>query len=247
VIAVVPSSRPTPARPGGIASAGLRQLLGLCLAALLSLSTLASPALALSARDLPPSAPGALVIDQAEVLSRASRAELEHRLEQLRQQRVDARLITVNRLDYGVSLEALGTELVSRWQDQAEADGTSPLPLLLLLIDNQTKATAVVASTALERQLPAELLESTARSTMAQPLRQGERYRQASLDAINRLEHVLQGAEDPGPPAEPEEAPAVSNIPSREATRNGNGFTWVVVLLAVGTIVPMLTWWVFSR
>lgn len=39
----------------------------------------------------------------------------------------------------------------------------------------------------------------------------------------------------------------VSNIPTREETAAGNGFQWVIVLLVVGTIVPMLTWWVFSR
>jgi uncharacterized protein len=39
----------------------------------------------------------------------------------------------------------------------------------------------------------------------------------------------------------------VSNIPTREETANSKGFQWVIVLLVVGTIVPMLTWWVFSR
>ena len=225
----------------------MRQAACWCLAVLLSLATCCAPALALSAKYFPITAPSTHVIDQADVLSRSSRSELETRLDQLSQQRVDARLITVNRLDYDLSLDALGAQLIDRWQGQAEADGTSPLPLLLLLIDSQTKSSAVVASATLEGQLPAALLRSTARATMAQPLRQGERYRQASLDAINRLEPVLQGAEDPGPPVEQDEAPTVSNIPSREETRNGNGFTWVVVLLVVGSVVPMLTWWVFSR
>jgi uncharacterized protein len=40
---------------------------------------------------------------------------------------------------------------------------------------------------------------------------------------------------------------AVSNIPTAEETREGNGLTWVVVLLVVGSVVPMVTWWVFSR
>lgn len=223
------------------------RLAGLALALLLPLLAVCSPVLALSARDLPPTAPSAHVIDQADVLSRASRAELERRLDNLREQRVDGRLITVTRLDYGLSLDSLGGQLIRQWQEQAELDGTSPLPLLLFLIDSQTKASAVVASATLERQLPTALLRSTALTTMAQPLRQGDRYRQASLDGINRLEPVLQGAEDPGPPVEQEEAQAVSNIPSREETQNGNGFTWVVVLLIVGSVVPMLTWWVFSR
>ncbi|MFZ9973545.1 MAG: TPM domain-containing protein, partial [Vulcanococcus sp.] len=28
---------------------------------------------------------------------------------------------------------------------------------------------------------------------------------------------------------------------------SSNAFLWVVVLLVVGTLVPMITWWVFSR
>jgi uncharacterized protein len=39
----------------------------------------------------------------------------------------------------------------------------------------------------------------------------------------------------------------VSNIPSQEETSSSKAFTWVVVLLVVGSVVPMVTWWVFSR
>lgn len=231
----------------GLTAALCRQLAVLTLAVFLPLAAICAPALALSVRDLPATAPSAHVIDQADVLSRATRAELERRLDRLSEQRVDARLVTVTRLDYGLSLDELGDQLLERWQGPSELDGTSPLPLLLLLIDSQTKTSAVVASATLEGQLPDALLRSTAQATMAQPLRLGDRYRQASLDAINRLEPVLQGEADPGPPQEQEEAAVLSNIPSREETQNGKGFTWVVVLLVVGSVVPMLTWWVFSR
>jgi uncharacterized protein len=105
----------------------------------------------------------------------------------------------------------------------------------------------VVASPTLERQLPAELLRSTARTTMAIPLREGERYRQATVDGLQRLTTVLAGAEDPGEPELVEREAVVTNIPSKEETASSNAFTWVVVLLVVGTLVPMLTWWVFSR
>jgi uncharacterized protein len=96
-------------------------------------------------------------------------------------------------------------------------------------------------------RLPAELLTSTADTTMAYPLRSADRYRQAVLDAVNRLDVVLHGGEDPGEPIL-EEAPALaSNIPSKEETESSHAFTWVVVLLVIGTVVPMATWWVFSR
>jgi uncharacterized protein len=206
-------------------------------------------ALAVSLKDLPSSPPAAALLDSADVFSRASRGEIEKQLEAFRAERVDARLITVPRLDYGLSLEQLGQELVQLWvaPDPASAGVTTQDPLLLLLVDAQTKAAAVVASEPLERQLPPELLRSTARSTMALPLREGNRYRQASLDGLTRLAMVLRGGEDPGEPEVASEAVITTNIPSHEETERSNGFTWVVVLLVVGSVVPMLTWWVFSR
>ena len=152
-----------------------------------------------------------LVLDSADVLSRASRGEIEKQLEGFRSERVDARLITIPRLDYGVSLDQLGQELVQQWTASAEATSgaaTSQDPLLLVLVDAQTKAAAVVASEPLQRQLPAELLRSTARTTMAIPLREGNRYRQASLDGLTRLATVLRGGEDPGEPEVADEAVA---------------------------------------
>jgi uncharacterized protein len=181
------------------------------------------------------------------VFSRASRTEIERQLGALAAKRVDARLITINRLDYGVSLQQLGQQLVDRWSTPSGEDGSTATPLLLLLIDSQTKAAAVVAAPALQRQLPADLLRSTARTTMALPLREGDRYRQASLDGLQRLAIVLDGADDPGEPVIEDAAVVPTNIPTREETASSNAFTWVIVLLVVGTIVPMLTWWVFSR
>lgn len=207
-------------------------------------------ALAVSVKDLPTTEPTAAVLDSADVFSRASRGEIEKQLEGFRADRVDARLVTIPRLDYGLSLEQLGEELLQRWTTPAapaSALVNAQDPMLLVLIDAQTKAAAVVASESLQRQLPAELLRSTARTTIAIPLRTGNRYRQASLDGLTRLATVLQGGEDPGEPEVAEEAVITTNIPSHEETERSNGFTWIVVLLVVGSVVPMLTWWIFSR
>jgi len=207
-------------------------------------------ALAVSVMDLPSAPPSEAVLDSADVLSRASRGEIGKQLEGFKAERVDARLITVPRLDYSLSLEQLGQELLQSWTPPAAAASsgvTAQDPLLLVLMDAQTKAAAVVASEPLQRQLPPELLRSTARTTMAIPLREGNRYRQASLDGLTRLATVLRGGEDPGEPEVAAEAVVTTNIPTQEETERSNGFTWVVVLLVVGSVVPMLTWWVFSR
>jgi len=223
-----------------------RLLLPLLLAPLLVLAPVGA-AFAMSVNDFPASPPTSPVLDSADVLSRASRSEIEKELAAFRSDRVDARLVTLNRLDYGLSLDQLGQDLLKRWSQPGETSANGQDPLLLVLVDTQTKAASIVVSEPLERQLPAELLRSTARTSMAIPLREGNRYRQASLDGLTRLATVLRGGEDPGEPEVAEEAVVTSNIPTREETQQSNGFTWVVVLLVVGSVVPMLTWWVFSR
>lgn len=181
-------------------------------------------------------------MDAADVLSRAAIGDLSKTLESFSADRVDAHLITVNRLDYGLTLPQLGGQVLERWSEA----GADPLQLLFL-IDTQTNSAAVVASPELSGQLDANLLRSTARATMAPPIRESGRYRQGSLDGMNRLLAVLEGGEDPGEPAVAEVVSQPTNIPTKEETAASNAFTWVVVLLVVGTLVPMLTWWVFSR
>ena len=241
MVLVVPLTHP-------FAAASLRRLLTgltLSMALLLALCLAGAPAQALSANDFPASPPSSHLIDAGDVFSRASRAEVENQLEALGAERVDARLVTLNRLDYGLTLDQLGQQLLDRWA-ASSADGVDANQLLVL-IDTKTKAAAVLASPQLQRQLPPDLLRSTARSTMAQPLRDGDRYRQATVDALDRLGAVLRGGDDPGE-AVIEAAPVLaSNIPTHEETESSNAFTWVVVLLVVGSVVPMLTWWVFSR
>jgi uncharacterized protein len=201
-----------------------------------------APAEAIAASGLPATAPQERILDTADVLSRAAIGELSKTLESFSAERVDAHLITVNRLDYGLSLAQLGNSVLERW---SEAGGEPNQ--VLFLIDSQTNSAEVVTSAGLVTQLDASLLRSTARTTMAQPIRDGGRYRQGSLDAMTRLLSVLQGGEDPGEPITAEVVSQPTNIPTKEETQSSNAFTWIVVLLTVGTIVPMLTWWVFSR
>ena len=221
----------------------LRTLLAGLLGVVL-LAGLAFPPLALAtgAQDFPSQLPSAAVLDSADLLSRAASTDLEKRLQSLAEDHVQARLLTLRRLDYGLSLDSLGQELVQRWS-RDDADSA----LLLLLIESQNNSAAVVASPELLDQLPETLLSSTAISTMGLPLREGARYRQAGLDALDRLASVLQGGEDPGPPQLLERLPIETNIPTKEETASSNALLWVVVLLVVGTLVPMITWWVFSR
>ena len=181
------------------------------------------------------------MIDDADVFSRASRGELEAKLRSFEDQRVDARLITLRRLDYGITLNSFGEELLETWSSP------SGNPLLLMLIEASNKRSAVVANQELEAQLPPSLLRRTARTTMTVPLREGDRYRQASVDGLTRLSTVLSGGEDPGPPKEIERVTLPTNIPTKAETAESDATKWVIILLVLGTIIPMATWWVFSR
>ena len=225
----------------------LHRFLAMAWALLLTLGIGVGSASALSVADLPSSPPEEHVLDGADVLSRAATGEIDKLLESFSAERVDARLITVKRLDYGLSLDSLGQQLIERWDGVAAADGRTSQPFLLLLIDGQSKATAIHVSPSLKRQLPEGLLRSTARTTMAYPLRGSDRYRQAAVDGLDRLATVLRGGEDPGEPLIEEAQVVATNVPTREETASSNATTWVIVLLVVGSVVPMATWWVFSR
>jgi len=219
----------------------LRRWAGVIAVALLALVVAVPAAMPIAPAELGAGRPTERVIDDADVFSRASRSELESRLEALTEDRVDAHVITVRRLDYGYSLDAFGDQLVENWSSSGQE------PLLLLLLETQNKRAAIVTEDSLQTQLPPALLKSTARTTMSIPLREGDRYRQASLDGINRLAVVLGGGEDPGPPEEIVRTTLPTNIPTQAETEESNATTWVIVLLVLGTIIPMATWWVFSR
>lgn len=207
---------------------------------LVLLLALALPAYAVGVEDYPLLPSTEKVSDGADVLSRAAIAELQRRLEVFGDARVDARVITLRRLDYDLTLQELADQLLERWQSKDNEQ-------LLVLIETGTNNVSIQASSEVRSLLPEELLISTAETTMAYPLRDGGRYRQALIDGIDRLGVVLAGGDDPGPPVVVEPALIASNIPSVEETANSNAFSWVIVLLVVGTLVPMATWWVFSR
>lgn len=216
-------------------------LLAALASTLLSLLT-ASAALAVSIGDFPATPPQERILDTAGVLSRAAIAELGKTLERFSSDRIDAHLITVGRLDYGLALPQLGAQILEQWQQAGDEPNQ-----LLFLIDSQTNSATVVSSPDLNGQLDPTLLRSTGRTTMTLPIREGGRYRQGSLDAMNRLLSVLDAGMDPGEPVAVEVVSQSTNIPTKEETASSSAFTWIVLLLVAGTLVPMLTWWVFSR
>ncbi len=209
----------------------------------LGLVVLVSPSIALTAADFPSTPPvEERVVDQAQVFSRATTGELNQNLSQLTTYGVEANLLTMERVDYGSTPTTVATNLLEGWQQQAPGDR------LVVLMEAKTGQVAIVASPSLASTLPPTLLQSTAEDTIATQVRRGEGYRVTMLQGLERIEAVLAGGEDPGPPVLEAAMPSVaSNVPSREETAASNALTWVAVLLGLGTVIPMVTWWVFSR
>ena len=112
------------------------KLLQLLVATCICLFLAVPNGMALSPQDLPVIAPDDPVLDSAQVLSRAGRNEIEGRLKQLETFRVDARVITLRRLDYGLSLTGFGEALVERWSEEGQ---NSDRPLILFLEETQNK------------------------------------------------------------------------------------------------------------
>ena len=119
-----------------------RQLWGVLLLCTVLLGTLAAAprAWATGVADFPVQAPSAHVVDSADLLSRAASTELDRRLETFGGADLDARLVTLRRLDYGLSLDALGQGLLERWAPTQQSNQ------LILLIESQNNSAAVVAS-----------------------------------------------------------------------------------------------------
>ena len=218
----------------------MRWLWGLFLLALVALMP---PAMALTAADFPAAPPmQERVLDQGEVFSRAAAGELNRHLGQLTSYGVEANLVTLERVDYGSTPATVAADLLEQWRQQ------DPRERLVALVETRTGQVAVVASPSLAKRLPDGLLDSTAEDTMAGQLRRGEGYRVTVLRGLQRLDAVLAGGADPGPPVLEAAMPAArSNVPSHEETITSNALIWVAVLLGLGTVIPMLTWWVFSR
>ena len=92
-------------------------------ALLLTLACLlpAQGALAMGVQEFPARPPMVRVIDTADLLSRAAITDLDHRLAALEEDHIQARLVTLRRLDYGLDLADLGHQLLERWQGDGSA------------------------------------------------------------------------------------------------------------------------------
>ena len=183
------------------------------------------------------------ILDQATTLSRITRNEISGELEKLAQQTgTEVRFVTLHRLDYGETVEDFAEKLFKRWFPTAEAQANQ----VLIVLDNVTNTTAIQTGSAVKEQLSDEIAQSVVQETMMVPLRDGNKYNQAFLDASDRLVAVLSGEPDPGPPVVDENIQTEGTFAKAEETDDRSATVIVVVLLVLATVIPMATYYFYQ-
>lgn len=211
---------------------------------ILATGIVATPARAIGVYQMPNSSSDR-VLDKAEVLSRFSEGKINGILENLAKTTGnEITMVTIHRLDYGETIESFTKALFEKWFPTPEAQANQTL----LVIDTVTNTTAIRTGEAVKNLLPDAIAESVVSETVAVPLRDGNKYNQALLDASDRLIAVLSGQPDPGPPIFEEKVEVASTYKPGEAakTERGNSTIWVIGLLLAATIIPMATYFFYQ-
>jgi uncharacterized protein len=208
---------------------------------ILCLQLIALPAIATNLYDLP-EAPETHVIDNASILSLSTEGQINGALKDLQKQSgQDVYMVTIRGLDYGETSQSFTQKLFDTWfpepADQAKTT--------LLLIDTQTDNTGIITGSEVKPILSDAIAESIAKETILAPLKQGNRYNQAMLDANSRLVTVLSGQDDPGAPEIKSTINVESTFATPEETQASNAILWVIVLLVLATAIPMATYYLY--
>jgi uncharacterized protein len=198
-----------------------------------------SPAQATGVYDLPVINAGDQVwlIDSAEVISRATESKLENQLSNLAQQTGnEVRMVVINRLDYGETIETLAEQIFTKWYPNPEEQANQTV----LVLDTLTNRSAIYSGPESQTLLTDEISDSIVNETLVVSLKDLQ-YNQALIDASTRLVAVLSGQEDPGPPAIPE-LNIEGTFTTAEETDDRSATIWVIVLLFFATLIPMVTY-----
>jgi len=218
-------------------------LIVVLLTLVLGSSVFATPVLATGVYQIPNLTANNWVLDQGEILSRINEGKISNAFGDLAKKTGNqVRFVTIRRLDYGETPESFTQALFEKW---------FPTPVeqahqILLVLDTVTNGTAIVTGESVKSLLTDAIAESLVTETLAIPIRDGNKYNQAFLDASDRLVTVLSGEPDPGPPQVMETVQVESTFTKAEDTNQGNATAWVVGLLIAATIIPMATYFVYQ-
>lgn len=201
-----------------------------------------TPAWATGVYDLPVPDASTWVIDPAEVISRVNEGKLSSTLANLAKTTGnEVRIVTLRRLDYGENIESLSDELFATWFPTSDTQSHQTLIVLDTLTNNAAIRTGEEVKTLLDESTATSVIEET----IGIPLKQGNKYNQALLDASDRLVAILSGEPDPGPPQIENDLNLEGTFTEAEETEESNATVWVIVLLVLATVIPMATYFFY--
>lgn len=153
------------------------------------------------------------------------------------------RFVTIRRLDYGETAASFTKALFEKWFPEPQAQKNQAI----LMLDTVTNNSAIVTGNEIKSVLADDIANSIANETLLVPLRDGDKYNQAFLDASDRLVAVVSSQEDPGPPEIKDNIQVESTYLSAEESKEkrGNSTFWVVGLLIAATVIPMATYYIY--
>ena len=205
-------------------------------------SVLAVPALATGVYNMPNLTSDTWIVDEADLISRFNEGRIANAFDELAKDTGnEVRIVTVRRLDYGETPESFTKDLFEKWFPSKEAQANQTL----LMIDSVTNGTAIITGDKVKSTMSDDIAQSVASETVLVPLRKGNKYNQAFLDAQERLVTVLSGQPDPGPPEVTDEVQVEGTFTKAEETDQGNATIWVVGLLIAATVIPMATYYIY--
>lgn len=184
------------------------------------------------------------VIDEADIISRLNQGKLDRQLAAIAEETgVEVRFVTFHRLDYGETAQSFADQLFETWFPTPESQAKQ----VVLVLDNVTNTTAIHADASVSDRLTAEIAESIAQETLQVPIRDGNKYNQAFLDAGDRLLAVLTGQPDPGPPVVEVTIQTEGTYAKAEETDQNSSTVLIVGFLIAATVIPMVTYYIYVR
>jgi len=209
-------------------------------AAALQFGTLADVAQAGEFDVISDAAPTSYVIDDAGVLSKASQKSIIGTLRQLEADtgfKLD--VVTIRKLVFTPDPFDFADQVIENWYPTVE-EGNN---VGVLLVATSTKEGALVGGPGFMGNIPDELIDSLV-SEQIPFLTEEERYNEAVLSSIKRIEASLSGKEDPGAIVRGSQE-RKSNFKTKEETDAKRGkFAGVIIgLLVIATAVPMIQYY----
>ncbi len=215
-------------------------VLSTILTTILTTTCITNPANATGVYDLPAVTGGdsVWVIDQADVISLASENKLNNTFNNLAQETgKEVRMVAIRRLEYGETIEGLADSIFSKWYASEDLAANQ----VLIVLDTLTNNIAIRTGDGAQNLVTDEIASSITSETMTVPIKDGNQYNEAFLDASDRLVAVLSGNQDPGPPVIGE-VNVEGTYTSAEETDDKSATVWVIGFLIVATIIPMVTY-----